>query len=702
MDGHDLVRSVKLMGSVGGMRTAWRSWRGDSWAPRQRGPELARVPGPLLGAEPGPGGGVVRFARSELSIRVAAGGAVFWAWDGAGRLPSYGLPGTEPAPDPRARLEPGTDGGWQVVSERLTVSVARDGAVELRTPGGVRLRRELPPRWWETAGGGPVRWVQRAELPADARFFGLGGPPSGPRLRSGAYPLGAADTRGAGRAGRAEGAAGNLSAPVLPVQFVVSDAGTHLVFYDSSGTGRMTIREGEEGAGSGHDRRGGSEVRVDGGPLRCWAVAGTPARVLRGWTALTGAPALPPPWALGPQLAVENGEGEREVRRTVAGHRDRGLPLSALHLVGAEGDVGPAPVGGSSGTAGLAGLAAELRAEGVRLVASGPVRREPVDDTAAPEGPVVVGAPGEGSPALVPRDPAQPVPAVPRPGERPFRLSSAVRAGAQRYGGVVTGGGEDGWPGLGAVLASVVGLGLCGVPYAGPDLGPYEDSDSPELYLRRLQLGARLPLFRLRAGSCAGGVTEGREPGEEVLGHARAALLERERLGPYFVTLAYVARLTGAPYVRPVWWDAPRDRGLRDCEDAFLLGDGLLVAPVLEPGTVRRTVRLPRGRWYDTVTGRSYEGPGRVTVEAPLSRIPVLARAGVVLPVRGEDGGTELEAWAPRPGRRGGGVLVRSSASGRGKPVVERFRTRWEGGGVVVERDGHAGAVPYPVRVRGV
>ncbi|MGW1468028.1 TIM-barrel domain-containing protein [Streptomyces sp. NPDC002308] len=574
MDGHGLVRSVKLMGSVGGVRTAWRSWRGESWAPQQRGPELARVPGALLGAEPGPGGGVVRFARSELSIRVAAGGAVFWAWDGAGGRPSYGLPGTEPAPDPRAHLEPGTDGGWQVVSERLTVSVSRIGAVELRTPGGVRLRRELPPRWWEAPGGGPARWVQRAELPADARFFGLGGPPSGPRLRSGAYPL---EAPGTGRAARGDGV-GGPSAPVLPVQFVVSDAGTHLVFYDSTGTGRMTIREGEEGAGSGHDRPGGSEVRMDGGPLRCWAVAGTPARVLRGWTGLTGAPALPLPEAPEPRPAVEGGERERDVRR------------------------------------------------------------------------------------------------------------------------IAPGGAAEGWPGLRAALATVIGRGLCGVPYSGPDLGAFEDVDSPELYLRSLQLGARLPLFRVGAGDRNGAGALG----EEVGAHARAALLERERLGPYFLTLAYVARLTGAPYVRPLWWDAPRDRALRDCEDAFLLGDGLLVAPVLEPGTVRRTVRLPRGRWYDTGTGRSYEGPGRATVEAPLSRIPVLARAGVVIPVRGDGGGTELEAWVPRPGRRGGGVLVRGSGAGRGKPVVERFRTRWEDGRVVVERDGHAGPVPYPVRVRGV
>ncbi|MBO0518143.1 glycosyl hydrolase, partial [Streptomyces beijiangensis] len=101
---------------------------------------------------------VVRFARSELQITVTAGGAVFWGWDGAGPLPSYAITGSGPEPDARAFLEPDKDGGWRVVSQRLTVAVSRHGAIELLTPGGVVLRRELPPRWWEPAGGGDARW----------------------------------------------------------------------------------------------------------------------------------------------------------------------------------------------------------------------------------------------------------------------------------------------------------------------------------------------------------------------------------------------------------------------------------------------------------------------------------------------------------------------------------------------------------------
>ena len=114
-----------------------------------------------------------------------------------------------------------------------------------------------------------------------------------------------------------------------------------------------------------------------------------------------------------------------------------------------------------------------------------------------------------------------------------------------------------------------------------------------------------------------------------MLDHARAALAERRAPAAVLRDAgAALARLTGSPYVRPLWWESPGDRVLRDCEDAFLLGGALLVAPVLDPGLVRRPVRLPRGRWYDRATARAYEGPGRVLVDAPFrgfrcSREPV-------------------------------------------------------------------------------
>ncbi|MGC5235600.1 glycoside hydrolase family 31 protein [Streptomyces albogriseolus] len=729
MNGRDLVRSWWSVGRAGaarGLRTvraAWRRRGADATGPGPRGPVRARVPGTVREVEPGPGGGVIRFARSELRILVAVNGAVFWGWDGAGPEPSYALAGACPEPDPRAALEPDTDGGWRVVAERVTVAVSRHGALEVLTPGGVTLRRDLPPRWWE-AEDGPARWMQRSEVPADARFFGPGGRAEGVRLRDGAYRL------GNGVAGRAAERAGSAAPMAMPVQLVVADAGTHLLFVDNPWDGTVTLREGAEGAGSGHDRAGTCELRMEGGPVRGWVMVGTPARVLLTWASLTGAPALPPAWAFGHHHVREGTGGEDEVRRVVAGHQERRLPLDAVHLGAGHLDDGRAFTVDLDRFPKLPMLADELRREGIRLVSVVPpaVRAEDrrgeavfPDLTGAREryaGQAAQGFAGVwhtlGSSAPVGRE-AHHVDALCLArgayeglraevayDERPLVLSRSGWAGLQRYGGVWCGEGAAGWSGLRASLAQVLGLGLCGVPFSGPDVVGGGRDGSSELYVRRMQLAAFLPLLRtVAAGPVGGGPWE---YGAVVLGHARVALGERRRLLPYFVTLAHLARRTGAPMVRPLWWPAPEERALRDCEDAFLLGDALLVAPVLEPGAVRREVRLPRGRWYDTATGRAYEGPAKVLVDAPLERIPVFARAGAVVPVRGEDGGTELEVWAPAPGRTGGGLVVPDDGDGGDGPEAERYSVTRSGPRVVVRRETENGAEEpsRPVRVRGL
>ncbi|WP_405941350.1 glycoside hydrolase family 31 protein [Streptomyces sp. NBC_00207] len=848
MNGRDLVRAVKDIGTERGRRawlSAWRHRRADTVGLPRRGAERARVPGLLTGTEPRPGGGVLRFARSELLVRVTVGGAVFWGWDGAGPTPSYAVVGDGPEPDPRAVLEPDTGGGWRVVSERVTVAVSRHGAVEVRTPGGTVLRREAPPRWWEpvplageaaggagapgagTVGGGAVgdeaygngtsrdgtyqeravghgtpvdgtggravggggisgdsavaegkaadgsggrgvglgrggRWVQRSEVAADARFFGLGGRAAGPRLRDGTYRLWNTDPKGG------FGPGVDPLYLTMPVQMVVADAGTHLLFHDNTWDGRVVLREGEEGAGSGADRPGASELRMEGGPLRCWVLVGTPARVLQGWSALTGAAAVPPEWALGYQHARWGFGSAAEVRRVVEGYASRGLALSAVHLDIDHYDGHRVFTVDEQAFPDLPGLARELREQGVRLVsivdpavktgdavhvsgaAVGPagafVRDARGEEVRGEVWPGECAYPDFTDPAVREwwgglyeerlaqgfagfwHDMNEPVSFAPfgdatlprsarhamdgaggdhreghnvyalgmaragwegllrlRPAERPFLFSRSGWAGMQRYGGTWSGDVETSWEGLRASLALALGLGLCGVPYSGPDVGGFGGSPSPELYVRWLQLGSYLPLFRTHSAIWAGR----REPwefGPEVAEQAAAVMAERERLRPYFVTLAHLARRTGAPYVRPVWWGTPEERRLRDCEDAFLLGDALLVAPVLECGADRRAVRLPRGRWYDTATGAAYEGPGQILLDAPQGRIPVLARAGALLPVRAASGdGVQLEVWAPARGRTGGGVVIRDPGPGFEAGEVERYTVRWLGDAVVVE-----------------
>ncbi len=781
-DGAELVRAAWMLGSARGrlaVRAARRRRALDARDLPVPGPERTRTPGMVVGAVPEPGGGVVRFARAWLRVRVAAGGAVFCGWDGAEPLPSYALAGDGPPADPRAVLEP--DGaGWRVVSERITVRISDRGAVDFRTPGGLLLRSEGPPSWQDPAAG-PVaghapRWEQRARLPADARVFGLGGRAAGPVLRTGRYRLWNTGPRGA------FGAGDDPLSVTMPVQLVVADASCHLAFHDNTWDGEVALWDGREGAGSGPDQQGISRLRMDGGPLRYWVIAGTPARVLAGWTALTGRPAVPPRWALGHHHARWGFGSQEEALRIAAGYRERELPLSALHLDVDHFDGHRVFTADPRSFPDLPGLAKELGGQGIRLVSV-------VDPAVKAEPGLAAYDSGSAAGAFVRDARGQEVRGVVRPGEavfpdftdpaarawwgglyaerlaqgfagfwhdrnepasftafgdrtlplsarhalegrggdhreahnvyglamaragheglrelrpeaRPFLVSRSGWAGMQRYGGTWSGEVATGWEGLRASLALVLGMGLCGVPYSGPDVGGFDGTPSPELYLRWFQLAAYLPLFRTRSALGAGA----REPwrfGPEVLGHAREALRERERLLPYLETLAQVAHRTGAPYVRPLWWKSPGDRALRECDDAFLLGDALLVAPVLVEGATSRLVRLPRGLWHDTATGAAYRGRSTVRLAAPLGRVPVLARAGAVLPVAGEGGAVELEAWAPRPGRGGGGEVAVGDPEGWAAPRRERFVSRWAQERVVVEREG-GGEVGYAVRVRGV
>jgi alpha-glucosidase len=724
-------------------RSAWRRRRSDAAGLRRPAAERARTPGRAVGADREPGGGVVRFARAALRVRVAAGGAVFCGWDGAGPEPSYALSGPPPGADPRAVLEPDTDGGWRVVSERVTVAVSRLGAVEVRTPGGALLRRDLPPRWWSAVdddGAGP-RWVQRAQVAADAALFGLGGRVPGPRLRDGVHRLWQSAEDGGGC--------------VMPVVLVVADAGSHLVFHDDPWEGLLTVREGAEGAGSAHDRPGRCELRMAGGPLRYWVVTGTPARVLHGWTSLTGGPALPPRWALGHQRLLGAGAvAGRSAAAVAAGYRKHGLPLTALHagagfppggapgpewdaapggvrLVSAAGTAVRAAAGDAVHDAGAALNAFVRDARGLRVRWSGPDGGEAFcPDFTDPQvrkwwgrlyaGPLQRGVSGfvhEAGPPSVPRSARHVLEGrggdhreahnlqalamahagvegllAERPGERPLVVSRAGWAGMQRYGGAWCGTAAGDWAQLRAVLGRVLGLGLSGVPYCGADVAGGPARPDEELYLRALQLCAFLPFFR--------SAWDPWEFSPEVLRSARAVLWRRERLMPYLVTLTRLARRTGAPCVRPVWWQHARDRTLRGCEDAFLLGDALLVAPVLAAGVRRRRVRIPRGRWHDPATGELFDGPREVEVDAPLSRVPVLVRAGVALPVAGADGGTELEVWAPAPGRHGSGLLIPDAGDGWDRSAAVRLTVREVGGEIVVARQDGAPA-GYPVRVRG-
>ena len=63
-----------------------------------------------------------------------------------------------------------------------------------------------------------------------------------------------------------------------------------------------------------------------------------------------------------------------------------------------------------------------------------------------------------------------------------------------------------------------------------------------------------------------------------------------------------------------------------------MIGDDLLVAPIVRPDVVRRLVYLPRGNWYDYWTNKQYKGNQTISVDAPLETVPMFVRAGSIIP----------------------------------------------------------------------
>ena len=106
-------------------------------------------------------------------------------------------------------------------------------------------------------------------------------------------------------------------------------------------------------------------------------------------------------------------------------------------------------------------------------------------------------------------------------------------------------------------------------------------------------------------------------------------LFLREKLKPYIKQITDQAAETGAPIIRPLFFDFPEDpKAWEDCK-AHMFGPDLLVAPVTEPDVDHWNVYLPAGTdWIESATGRIYTGGQEVSAYAPLDTIPVFIRDG--------------------------------------------------------------------------
>lgn len=214
--------------------------------------------------------------------------------------------------------------------------------------------------------------------------------------------------------------------------------------------------------------------------------------------------------------------------------------------------------------------------------------------------------------------------------QRFFNLTRSGTAGMQRYATFPWSGDvERSFNGLSLQPKIMLGMSLSGISYESSDLGGFAGPNTTsELYIRWMQFGAFNGIMRAH--------TSQQNPEPWQFGLTAQQIVKdyinlRYQLFPYIYTLAYRYSYFGEPIVRPLVFNFPNDPQVTNFTDEFLLGDHILIAPILSEGVTKRSVYFPEGIWYDYKTNQTYQ-QGNLTIATGLNNIPFFVRGGSIIP----------------------------------------------------------------------
>jgi len=244
-----------------------------------------------------------------------------------------------------------------------------------------------------------------------------------------------------------------------------------------------------------------------------------------------------------------------------------------------------------------------------------------------------------------------------KPDQRNFSINRAFSPGSQKFGFCTwTGDIPSDWVAMRKTPADLLNWSLAGMSYGSCDIGGFFGTPSDESMVRWYQVGSFLPIMRAHSTFDA----KARFPwlyGTVSEAAIRKTLNLRYQLIPYYYSLGHEAYQTGAPVMRPLVMEFPNDSCVANLTDEWLMGSGLLVAPVMNEGG-KRNVYLPNDIWYDFKKNTAIQGPATFNVSVALDETPVYVRAGTILPIGPVIQSTEKDTVTPLeirvyPGRDG-------------------------------------------------
>ena len=282
-----------------------------------------------------------------------------------------------------------------------------------------------------------------------------------------------------------------------------------------------------------------------------------------------------------------------------------------------------------------------------------------------------------------------------RDGKRPLILSRYGGPGSHRYPLGFSGDTVISWESLQfqpyfTATASNIGYGWWSHDIGGHMRGARDD----ELQVRWVQYGVFSPIMRLHSTNNR---FNGKEPWRypaHIEGMMTRAMRLRHRLVPYLYVMNLRCHRDGEMPVQPMYYACPNEDAAYRVPNQYYFGSELIVLPITTPqdralqlGSVKGW--LPEGEYTDIFTGLRYRG-GAVRLFRPLENIPVLAKAGAILPLAGEEnepvgtgipGKMEIRVF---PGADGRFDLYEDDgetmAFERGENSVTALRFDWNGG----------------------
>ncbi len=219
-----------------------------------------------------------------------------------------------------------------------------------------------------------------------------------------------------------------------------------------------------------------------------------------------------------------------------------------------------------------------------------------------------------------------------RKNRRPYLFSRAGFATTAKYSFFWNGDNASLWHHLKLSIPQILSMGLSNMMFNGVDVGGFNCDTTKQLLSRWIEAGVLYPFLRNHSSID----TTRQEPfafDEQTTAIYRKMLKIRYAFAPYLYDLAYRMSSKGELFNAPLFYFYPTDSEAYKYNDEYMVGNSILVAPIVEKDSDKRIVYLPEGVWMDYLSGKEYEGKKAYLMDMPIDYVGLYIKKNSIIPM---------------------------------------------------------------------